>query len=403
MDKAITLYKNVHLATMVRQSESDPLGLIYDGAILHDGDSLLYAGPLSGLPQSPAATLVEDMQGAWATPGFIDCHTHLIFAGDRSKEHALRATGASYEEIARAGGGIKSTVADTRKATQEELLTLAKHALIDFMAHGVTTMEVKSGYGLSLEHELKQLRVAKALKAEGLVDVEATCLAAHAVPVEFAGNADGYVTLICDEIIPAVAKENLATAVDAFMENIGFTAEQTQKAFAAARAHGLRVKLHADQLSDLGGAGLAADHGALSADHLEYTNADSIARMQKNKTVAVLLPGAYVTLNETHTPPIAALRKAGVPMAVASDYNPGSNPSRDFLSNLNYAVTEFNMTQDEVLLGVTCHAAKALALPDRGVLKAGTKAHIAFWNIDHPHDLCAPLKQSPLLKRIYHN
>lgn len=390
------IYQNLRLATMCGEGESTPLGIIDNAAMAVTGGVIAYAGPANSVPEELNYLPTEDMNGLWALPSFIDCHTHLVFAGDRSHEHALRASGASYEEISRAGGGIRSTVADTRAASDEELLALAITAANEFIAQGVGTLEIKSGYGLSLEHELKQLRVAGALRSHVDADIEITCLAAHAVPPEFDGDADGYINLVCDEIIPAVAEQNIAGAVDAFMEGIGFTAEQTAKVFTTAKAHGLNVKLHADQLSDLGGAKLAAEYGALSADHLEYTSSASIKAMQSAGTVAVLLPGAFVTLKETQLPPIAALREAAVPMALASDYNPGSNPSRDFMAILRYGVDIYNMTPDEVLLGVTKQAAMALGLADRGTLEVGNKAHISFWDIRHPHDLTKSQTKNPL-------
>jgi len=385
--KGDKIFQNLQLATMCGDGESSPLGIIGDAAIVVSGGIIVYVGPANNIPKEFGHFELEDMNGLWALPAFIDCHTHLVFAGDRSHEHELRDRGASYEEISRAGGGIRSTVADTRAASDEELLALAITAANDFISQGVNTLEIKSGYGLSLVHELKQIRVAGALREHVDADIEITCLAAHAVPQEFEGDADGYINLVCDEIIPAVADQNIAGAVDAFMEGIGFNAAQTAKVFTTAKAHGLNVKLHADQLSDLGGARLAADFGALSADHLEYTSKASIKAMRDADTVAVLLPGAFVTLKETQLPPIATLRDADVPMALASDYNPGSNPSRDFMAILRYGVDIYNMTPDEVLMGVTKQAAKALKLSDRGTLEVGKKAHVRFWDINHPHDL----------------
>jgi imidazolonepropionase len=381
------LWLNARLATM--EPSGAPYGAIEDGVIATTGERIAFVGSLDDLPASPEAcsATVTDCGGAWITPGLIDCHTHLVFGGERAREFELRLEGASYEEIARAGGGIRSTVTATRAASEDTLFATAKERLRIIAAQGVTTVEIKSGYGLTTTDEMKMLRVARRLGEDGVADVRTTFLGAHALPPEYQGRQSDYVALVCDEMLPAVAASGLADAVDAFCETIGFTPAETEQVFRAAARHGLPVKLHADQLSDLGGAALAARHGALSADHLEHTSSAGVAAMAKAGTVAVLLPGAFYFLRDTNVPPIDLLRQAGVPMAVASDCNPGSSPALSLLLMLNMACTLFRLRPEEALAGVTRHAARALGLADRGRLAVGLRADFALWNIGHPAEL----------------
>jgi len=336
--------------------------------------------------RAPATRL--DCAGRWLTPGLIDCHTHLVYAGNRAREFELRLSGATYEDIARTGGGINATVTATRAASEDELIAQALPRLRALVAEGVTTIEIKSGYGLDLESERKMLRVARALGSLVPVTVRTSLLALHAVPPEFVGRADAYVAFACDELIPAAAREGLADAVDGFCEGIGFTAAQIDRAFATARGHGLAVKLHAEQLSNLGGAALAAHHRALSADHLEYLDEDGVMAMAAAGTVAVLLPGAYFYLRAKRPPPIAALRKHQVPIAIASDHNPGTSPYSSLLLMLNMACSAFRLTPEEALAGVTRHAARALGMArSHGTLALGKAADAVLWDIAHPAEL----------------
>jgi imidazolonepropionase len=375
------LWTNLDVATM-----AEGYGAVEDAAIAVAGDHIAWVGPRRELPAN-AARVTHDGGGRWVTPGLIDCHTHLVFAGERWREFELRLQGVSYRDIARQGGGIVSTVAATRQASEAGLLAGARARLARFLAEGVTTIEVKSGYGLELESERKMLRVARQLGRELPVDVRASFLGAHALPPEYAGRRAAYVDLICDEMIPAVAREGLADAVDAFCETIGFSPEETARIFATARAHGLAVKLHADQLSDGGGAALASRYGALSADHLEWTGEDGVRAMAEAGTVAVLLPGANYFLREARQPPVELFRRHGVPMAIASNCNPGSSPALSLLLMLSMACTLFRLTPEEALAGVTRHAARALGLADRGVLAAGMRADFVLWDIAHPAEL----------------
>jgi imidazolonepropionase len=389
------LWVNIHLATMVPSTE--PCGAIIDGAVAVTGDRIAWIGKRDDLPggASRPAAAVHDGGGRWMTPGLIDCHTHLVFGGERAREFELRLKGASYEEIARAGGGIVSTVAATRAASAGELLAAARPRLDAFLREGVTTIEIKSGYGLDTASELKMLRVARRLGAEAPVSVVTSFLGAHALPPEYAGRQGDYVDLVCTEMLPAVARSGLADAVDAFCETIGFTPDETARIFTAAASLGLKVKLHADQLSDLSGAGLAARFGALSADHLEYTSLDSVRAMAASGTVAVLLPGANYFLRERQMPPVAAFRDAGVPIAIASNCNPGSAPVLSLLLMLSMAATLFRLTPEEALAGVTRNAAHALGLDDRGVLAVGKRADLALWDIAHPAELAYWIGHNP--------
>ncbi len=327
------------------------------------------------------------MHGAWITPGLIDCHTHLVFAGNRAEEFELRLNGASYEDIARAGGGIVSTVTKTRATSEDELFAQSLPRARALLHDGVTTLEIKSGYGLDLDSEAKMLRVARRVGAELGVTVRTTFLGAHAIPSEFAGRQSDYVDEVCVRMLPAIAQAGLADAVDAFCENIAFTPSETRRVFEEAHALGLPVKLHADQLSDLGGAALAAEFGALSADHLEYTSEDGVRAMAAAGSIAVMLPAAFYTLRETRLPPIDQFRAHGVPMAVASDLNPGTSPLLSLRHAMNMACTLFRMTPEEALRGATVNAARALGLNDRGTLEAGKRADFVIWDIGHPAEL----------------
>ena len=378
-----TLWRNAHLTTL---AEPTGWGRIERGALVIDGETLRWVGPEAALPAGLEVAAERDLGGALVTPGLIDCHTHLVYGGQRAIEFEMRLEGASYEDIALAGGGIRSTVAATRAASDEALWAGARQRARALMAEGVTTLEVKSGYGLSLEHEARCLRVARRLGRELPLTVRATCLAAHALPPEFDGRADAYIDAVC-AWLPALHAEGLIDAVDAFCERIGFSSAQTRRVFEAARALGLPVKLHAEQLSDQGGAQLAAEFGALSCDHLEYLSEAGVQAMAGAGTVAVLLPGAYYFLRETQRPPIAALRAAGVPIAIATDHNPGSSPTLSPLLMLNMACTLFRLTPEEALRGMTVNGARALGLTDRGTLAAGQRADFVAWPLDHPSEL----------------
>jgi len=387
------LIVNAGLATM---AGGQACGAILDGALVISDGRIAWVGARKDLPPALRAHEELDGRGGWLTPGLIDCHTHIVYAGNRAREFERRLAGASYEDIAREGGGIQATVRATRAASEEQLLRESEPRLKRLLDEGVTTVEIKSGYGLDIADELKLLRVARRLGAGNGVDVQTTLLAAHAVPPEYAGRAADYVSLVCEEIVPAAARERLADAVDAFCERIGFSPDQTRRVFSAAHAAGLRVKLHADQLSDSGGAALAAEFGALSADHLEHANDAGIAAMASAHTVAVLLPGAFYCLRETRLPPVAALRKNGVAMAIATDCNPGTSPVTSLLLMLNMACTLFRLTPEEALAGVTRHAAQALGLTDRGLLEAGARADLVLWDIDEPVELAYAVGANPL-------
>ncbi|MEE8248494.1 MAG: imidazolonepropionase, partial [Alphaproteobacteria bacterium] len=375
------LWINLNLATM---DGPDAYGAIEDGALAVADGRIAWLGAARELDGAPAsrARRVHDGGGRWMTPGLIDCHTHLVYGGNRAREFELRLEGASYAEIARAGGGIVSTVAATRAESEARLLGSALTRVDALRREGVTVIEVKSGYGLDTESEAKMLRVARAIEGARPVTVRTSLLGAHALAPEFAEDADGYIELVCAEMTPRIAADGLADAVDAFCESIGFSPAQTRRVFEAAAAAGLPVKLHADQLSDLGGAALAAEFGALSADHLEYTSEAGIAAMAEAGTVAVLLPGAFYFLRETRVPPVEALRAAGVPIALATDSNPGSSPVSSLLLMLNMACTLFRMTPAEALMGVTRNAAQALGLAaSHGSLSPGKAADLVLWDI----------------------
>ncbi|MGL6111108.1 MAG: imidazolonepropionase [Rubrivivax sp.] len=391
-----TLWRNARLATLAGPS---PWGWVERGAMLVDGTQLQWVGDDAALPAGLQADEEIDLGGALVTPGLVDCHTHLVYGGQRAREFELRLQGASYEQIARAGGGIRATVAATRAASDEQLLSSARQRARTLMAEGVTTLEIKSGYGLSAEHEARCLRIARALGRELPLTVKTTCLSAHALPPEFDGRADDYIDAVC-AWLPALHAEGLVDAVDAFCEHIAFSPAQTQRVFEAARALGLPVKLHAEQLSDCGGAALAASFGALSCDHLEHLSAQGVRAMAEAGTVAVLLPGAYYFLRETKLPPIQALRDAGVPIALASDHNPGSSPGLSLLLMLNMACTFFRMTPEEALRGVTVHGARALGHHDRGTLRSGQRADFIAWDLEHPNELAYWFGRNPCRRRI---
>jgi imidazolonepropionase len=355
------------------------------GAVAMTGERIAWTGPASALPPGASAAVTWSVGGRVVTPGLVDCHTHLLFGGDRSGEWEQRLAGAGYEAIAAAGGGIAATMRATRAASDDELLDGAATRVAALAAGGVTTVEVKSGYGLDLDTELRMLRLARRLAERVPVDVVTTFLGAHAVPPEFAGDTDGYVDYVCDQVLPAVAAAGLADAVDGFCERLAFTAAQIDRVLAAAARLGLPVKLHADQLSDGGGAALAARHRALSADHLEHSSPGGIAALAASGTVAVLLPGAAYVLRDDATPPVDALRRAGVPMAVATDCNPGTSPLVSLPLALHLACTRFGLTVDEAIAGATAHAARALGLAGEvGTIAAGARADLVVWDADRP-------------------
>lgn len=398
---SLTLWTHCQAATM-QGGAVQPYGLIADAAMVTEGERIRWVGPRADLPPDLRALCVDeqDCAGALLTPGLIDCHTHLVYGGDRAAEFEQRLQGVSYEEIARRGGGIASTVRATRQAGAAELERASAPRLRALMAEGVTTVEIKSGYGLALAHERKCLQVARRLAHSHAIDVRTTFLGAHAVPPEFAGRADDYV----DSLLPMLRTlhaEGLVDAVDAFCERIGFSAAQTARVFDAARALGLPVKLHAEQLSDSGGAALAASYGALSCDHLEWLSSEGAAAMAKAGTVAVLLPGAFYFLRETRLPPIDLLRQQRVPMALSTDCNPGSSPCTSLLLMLNMACTLFRLTPEEALAGVTRHAALALGLKDRGVLAPGMRADLALWDVEHPAALSYAIGARPLRATVF--
>ena len=383
---------NARVATM--RPGGAPYGAIENAAVLIEDGRIAWVGPTG---EAPRAEETADLGGRWVTPGLIDCHTHIVHGGNRAREFELRLEGASYEEIARAGGGILSTVAATRAATIDELVASALPRLDHLLAEGVTTIEIKSGYGLDLETEVKMLQAARRLGSERDVEVQTSLLAAHAVPPEFKGDPDGYVQLVTDQIIPAVRKAGLADAVDGFCEGIAFSPDQIRRVFEKARAVDMPVKLHAEQLSDLKGAVLAAEFGALSADHLEYLQEDGVRAMAAAGTVAVLLPGAFYTLREKQLPPVDLFRRHGVPIAIATDCNPGSSPVTSLLLMLNMAATLFRLTPEEALAGVTRNAARALGLEDEiGTVQPGRRADLAIFDIETPAELAYRCGFNPL-------
>jgi imidazolonepropionase len=403
---SLTLWHHCTLATLQADTGqtdvAQPYGLVPDGALVVQGATLKWVGPLAELPEALRAqcSTQHDAGGALITPGLIDCHTHLVYGGDRAAEFEQRLQGVGYEEIARQGGGIASTVRATRAASAPELQASAERRLRHLLAEGVTTLEIKSGYGLALEHERKCLQVARALGTEHAVAVRTTFLGAHALPPEFAGQSNAYMDEVL-RMLPVLHGEGLVDAVDAFCERIAFSPAQTARLFEAARDLGLPVKLHAEQLSDSGGAQLAASFGALSCDHLEWLSEEGAAAMAQAGSVAVLLPGAFYFLRETKLPPMDMLRRHGVPMAVPTDCNPGTSPCTSLLLMLNMACTLFRLTPEEALAGVTRHAAQALGLKDRGVLAPGMRADFVLWDVTHPAQLAYALGANPLIQTVF--
>ena len=388
-------------ATLARMDGTPAYGLMEKGAVAIRDGRIAWAGPANDLPGEFKLDESLDLEGRLVTPALIDCHTHVVHGGNRAREFEMRLEGASYEEVARAGGGIISTVAATRAATLDQLVTGALTRVDAMIAEGVSTIEIKSGYGLDIDNELKMLRAARAVARKRPVRVRTSYLGAHAVPPEYKGRPDAYIDEVCIPTLEAAHAEGLVDAVDGFCEGIAFTPAQIARVFDKAKALGIPVKLHAEQLSNLGGAKLAAGYGALSADHLEYANASDAAVMAKAGTVAVILPGAFYTLRETAAPPIDAFRKQGVPMAVATDCNPGSSPMSSLLLSMNMACTLFRMTPEEALAGVTRHAARALGLDDTGMIAPGLRADLAVWDVEHPAELAYRIGFNPLWKRIF--
>ena len=392
-----TLWRHARLMTL---DAPDGWGLIDDGALLADGERIAWAGSEASLPAALRPDREVDLQGALLTPGLIDAHTHLVYGGDRAAEFELRLQGASYEQIARAGGGIRSTVAATRAASDDDLFASAQRRARALMAEGVTTLEIKSGYGLAQEHEARCLALARRLGRELPLTVRTTSLAAHALPPEYAGRPDDYIADAC-RWLEAQHAQGLVDAVDAFVDTIGFTIAQVTPLYDTAQRLGLPVKLHAEQLSNQHGAAFAARYRALSCDHLEHLDDGGIAAMQGSGTVAMLLPGAYYFLRDSTLPPVNALRAAGVPIAIATDHNPGSSPTLSLLLMLNMACTLFRLTPEEAWRGVTVNAARALGLADRGRLAVGQRADLALWDAEHPRELAYRFGHNPCRGRVF--
>ncbi len=398
MTKKIVLH-SARVATMM--DGPAPYGLIEDAAVAVNGDTIAWVGPLSNLPEEYAGWNREDLQGRLITPALIDAHTHIVFGGNRAIEFEMRLNGASYEEIARSGGGILSTVNATRNASEDDLVTDALPRVDALLAEGVSCIEIKSGYGLDKDTELRMLRAARRIAQERPVRVRTSFLGAHAVPPEFKGQADKYIDDVCIPTLLAARAEGLIDAVDGFCEGIAFDPIQIARVFDVAKSSGIPVKLHAEQLSNLGGAKLAASYNALSADHIEYLDEDGVVAMAEAGTVAVLLPGAFYTLHETQLPPIDLLRRHNVPMSLATDCNPGSSPLTSLLLTMNMACTLFRMTPEEALTAVTRNAARALGLSDTGVIMPGLRADMVVWDVDHPAELSYRIGFNPLHKRIF--
>ncbi len=392
------LLTNAKLATM---DSSLTYGLLEDGAVWLEGESISWVGKSSDTPARAKSDAIIDCEGRLVTPGLVDCHTHIVFGGNRANEFEMRLNGASYEEVARAGGGIVSTVSATRAASEASLLVDALKRVDALIGEGVTTIEIKSGYGLDTSAELKMLRVAREIASQRMIDVKTSFLGAHAVPAEFSDRPDHYIDKICIPALNAAHREGLVDAVDGFCEGIAFQPEQIRRIFENATSMGLAVKLHAEQLSNLGAAQLAAEFSALSADHLEYANDVDAAAMADAGTIAVILPGAYYTLRETKQPPIDTFRKHKVAMALATDCNPGSSPITSLLLTMNMACTLFSMTPEEALRGATKNGALALGLKDRGAIAEGARADLAIWDVETPAELSYRIGFNPLHKRIY--
>jgi imidazolonepropionase len=398
---SVRIWRNARLATLAERTPG--LGIVENGAVATQGGRIMYAGPESDLPAAlheKAETV--DCERRWITPGLIDCHTHLVHAGNRANEFEMRLAGATYEEVAKAGGGIVSSVKSLRAASEDELVAQTLPRLDALIAEGVTTIEIKSGYGLDLENERKSLKAARRMGDERPVTVRTSFLGAHALPAEAKGDKDAFIDRVINDMLPAIAAEKLADAVDGFCEGIAFSPEQISRVFDKAREFGLPVKLHADQLSNLHGAALAAHYGALSADHLEYTDEEGAAAMAKVGTVAVILPGAFYFIRETKKPPVALFREHGVKMAIATDCNPGTSPLTSLLLTMNMAATLFGMTVDECIAGVTREAARALGLQaETGTLEAGKWADLAIWDIERPAELVYRMGFNPLHARVW--
>jgi imidazolonepropionase len=399
MTKNNVVFVDLNAATM--RCPDAPYGMIENAAISVVDGVIDWVGSISDLPSAYDTLPREHLKGRLVTPGLIDCHTHIVHGGDRAVEFEMRLNGASYEEVARAGGGIVSTVKATRAASEDELLIDALRRVDVLIAEGVTTIEIKSGYGLDVETELRMLRVARAIMTNRAIRVKTTFLGAHATPVEYAGQDDAYIDEVCIPTLRAAHDEGLVDAVDGFCEGIAFQPAQIARVFDVARELGLPTKLHAEQLSNLGGAKLAASYGAMSVDHIEYLDEDGVLAMADTGTVAVILPGAFYTLRETQAPPIDLLRKHGVPMALATDINPGSSPLNSLLLTLNMGCTLFRMTPEEVLRGVTQNAASALGLTDIGTISKGMRADLAVWDVKHPAELSYRIGFNPLYSRIF--
>ncbi|MCV0426912.1 MAG: imidazolonepropionase [Roseibium sp.] len=393
------LLTNAQLATLTGNGK--PYGLIEDGALVIEDDKIAWCGKALDLPPQFSGLTAEDLESRLVTPGLIDCHTHVVYGGDRAREFEMRLQGASYEEVARAGGGIVSTVKATREASEDELLRLALPRVDALISEGVTTLEIKSGYGLDLETELRMLRTAKRVAQMRPVQVRTSFLGAHAIPPEYKGRSDDYLKDVCLPALETAHAEGLVDAVDGFCEGIAFSPEQIARVFDKAKELGIPVKLHAEQLSNLGGTALAASYRALSADHLEYLDESGVKALSASGSVAVLLPGAFYTLRETQQPPLDLLRHHKVPIALATDCNPGSSPLASLLLTMNMGCTLFRMTPEESLAGVTREAAKALGLDDRGTLLAGKRADLAIWNVKHPAELSYRIGFNALQKRIF--
>jgi imidazolonepropionase len=388
------LFTNLNLATLAGSEAA--YGLVASGAMAVSEGVIRWAGEMAKLPKDYATWSEIDGQGRLATPSLVDCHTHVVFGGNRAREFEMRLQGATYEEIARAGGGIVSTVMATRAASDDELLTQALTRVDSLRAEGVTTLEIKSGYGLDIETELRMLRVARRIEKLRPLRVRTSFLGAHAVPADYKGRSAAYIDEVCIPALRAAHAEGLVDAVDGFMEGIAFNALEITRVFTVAQELGLPVKLHAEQLSNMGGAKLASSFMALSADHLEYLDEEGVAAMKASGTVAVILPGAFYFIREKQAPPIELFRKHGVPMAVATDCNPGSSPLHSLLLTMNMSATLFRMTPEETLRGATQHAARALGLSDCGTLEAGKRADFALWNVSHPNELSYRIGFNPL-------
>lgn len=394
------LWDTAWVNARIMPCESD-LRILNDAAITTHHGKISWIGPMQALPPVTNQTII-DVENRLITPGFIDCHTHLIYAHNRAHEFALRLEGVSYADIAKSGGGIQSTVNKTRDASFEDLLQVSKRRAAECMRQGITTLEIKSGYGLDLDTELKMLRVAKALGETLPLHIKTTFLGAHTVPIEYRGRANDYIEFLCHDVLPKIVEEQLADAVDIFCEHLAFNLSDAKRLFECAKQYKLKIKCHAEQLTASGAAKLAAQYGALSVDHLEYLTEEDVKALANTKTVAVLLPAAFYFLREHQAPPIALLRQYGIPIAIATDHNPGTSPILSLLSTMNMAATLFKLTPQEIMLGVTQQAAKALGiLADCGTLTVGKHANFAIWDVDSPIELFYYIREAPLFQRVY--